>query len=52
MILFADIADLLRKKYGVRCHVNTNEETITLFESGTGKVFIVSLTEKRFASHA
>jgi hypothetical protein len=49
MIRFADIADLLKKKYGVRCHVNTNRQEITLFEEGTGKVFVVTIAEKRFS---
>lgn len=48
MISFGRIADLVKKEFGVRCHVNTNRQEITLFEEGTGKCFTLTLTEKRF----
>lgn len=49
MILFADIADVIKKKYKTRVFVNTNSKEITLFEEGTGRVFVLTLTEKKFA---
>ena len=52
MIFFSKIADLLKKEYGPRCFVSTNRQEITLFEEGTGKVFVLTLREKRFASNA
>jgi hypothetical protein len=47
---FAVVADVLKRQYGIRCLVNTNKQEITLFEAGTGRVFLVTFTEKRFTN--
>jgi hypothetical protein len=45
-ILFAEIAEAVKKLYGVRAHVNSNNKTITIFRNG--ECYELTITKKEF----